>query len=81
MAKGSSLKLGLGVLAMGMALGTHADEGMWLFTAPPRAQLKERYNFEITDAWLEHVTEVGENLDRVFVRQGHCYPPHHRLLR
>ncbi len=32
-----------------------ADEGMWLFTAPPRSQLKERYQFETTDAWLEHV--------------------------
>src|SRR6476620_9371216 len=36
-------------------LSTHADEGMWLFTDPPRKLLKERHNFEITDAWLEHV--------------------------
>src|SRR5438105_14956998 len=33
----------------------HADEGMWLFNNPPRKQLKERYNFEPTDKWLEHV--------------------------
>ena len=32
-----------------------ADEGMWLFTDPPRKLLKERYGFEPTDAWLEHV--------------------------
>ncbi len=32
-----------------------ADEGMWLFTNPPRKQLKEKYGFEPTDAWLEHV--------------------------
>lgn len=32
-----------------------ADEGMWLFNNPPRKLLKERYNFEITDAWLDHV--------------------------
>src|SRR6476620_9926600 len=36
-------------------LSTHADEGMWLFTDPPRKLLKERYNFEVTDQWLEHV--------------------------
>ncbi len=32
-----------------------ADEGMWLFTAPPRAALKEKYQFDATDAWLEHL--------------------------
>jgi len=32
-----------------------ADEGMWLFTQPPREQLKQRYGFDLTDSWLEHV--------------------------
>jgi hypothetical protein len=32
-----------------------ADEGMWTFDNPPRKHWKERYNFEPTDAWLEHV--------------------------
>jgi len=32
-----------------------ADEGMWLFNDPPRKLLQERYQFEVTDAWLEHV--------------------------
>ena len=32
-----------------------ADEGMWLYNDPPRKLLKERYNFDATDAWLEHV--------------------------
>lgn len=32
-----------------------ADEGMWLFNDPPRKLLKEKYGFEPTDAWLEHV--------------------------
>jgi hypothetical protein len=31
-----------------------ADEGMWLFSNPPRAQLK-KYGFDATDKWLEHV--------------------------
>ncbi len=32
-----------------------ADEGMWLYSDPPRVQLKERYGFDATDAWLEHL--------------------------
>lgn len=32
-----------------------ADEGMWLFNQPPREILRERYQFEPTDAWLEHL--------------------------
>src|SRR6516165_5741022 len=32
-----------------------ADEGMWLFNNPPRKILKEKYQFDATDSWLEHV--------------------------
>src|SRR5256886_8850175 len=32
-----------------------ADEGMWLFTNPPLKQLKDRYHFQPTAAWLEHL--------------------------
>jgi hypothetical protein len=42
------------LLLLGVAV-THADEGMWLFNNPPRKVLKERYGFEPTDQWLEHV--------------------------
>ena len=31
------------------------DEGMWLFNAPPLKQLKEKYQFEPTPQWLEHL--------------------------
>ena len=34
---------------------TYADEGMWLFNAPPLKLLKERYGFEPDAKWLEHV--------------------------
>jgi len=33
----------------------HADEGMWLFDAAPKQQIKEKYNFDLTDEWLDHV--------------------------
>jgi Peptidase S46 len=32
-----------------------ADEGMWLFNSPPLKQLKEKYHFEPTPQWLEHL--------------------------
>ena len=31
------------------------DEGIWLFNRPPSAELKARYGFEPSAAWLEHV--------------------------
>jgi hypothetical protein len=33
----------------------NADEGMWLYDDPPRQLLKERYGFELSEAWLEHL--------------------------
>ncbi len=32
-----------------------ADEGMWTFNNVPRAEIKRKYGFEITDAWLKKV--------------------------
>src|SRR4030088_3459453 len=32
-----------------------ADEGMWLFNNPPLKQLKEKYHFEPTPQWLDHL--------------------------
>ncbi|MFI5335337.1 MAG: S46 family peptidase [Opitutales bacterium] len=36
-----------------------ADEGMWLFSAPPIEQVKARYGFTLTPAWLEHVQKAS----------------------
>jgi hypothetical protein len=33
----------------------HAEEGMWLFTDPPVAQLRQKYGFEASPAWLQHL--------------------------
>ncbi len=49
----------LGALTMtlaGAAMG-RGDEGMWLFNHPPRELLREKYNFDPTDAWLNHVQQ------------------------
>src|SRR5215475_5151590 len=38
-----------------LALAARGDEGMWLFNQPPRQILKERYQFDATDEWLDHL--------------------------
>jgi len=40
-----------------MTMLCSADEGMWLFSNPPRKLLKERYNFEPTQEWLNHLQQ------------------------
>ena len=41
------------------AISLYADEGMWLYTDAPCAQLKAKYGFEPDDAWLEHVRKAS----------------------
>lgn len=43
------------LLAVVSPLPLFADDGMWTFDNPPRKHWKERYSFEPSDAWLEHV--------------------------
>jgi hypothetical protein len=38
-----------------LTASVRSDEGMWLYSNPPRAQLKAKYGFDATDAWLEHL--------------------------
>jgi len=46
----------LAVLGLLLALPlAAADEGMWLFNRTPNAIFKQRYNFEPTQAWLDHL--------------------------
>src|SRR5882762_9834132 len=52
-------RLFLAVLLMGSSFLAFADEGMWLFNQPPRQVLKEHYQFEPTDAWLEHLQKAS----------------------
>jgi hypothetical protein len=37
------------------SISSFADEGMWLFNNPPLKQLKEKYQFEPSPQWLEHL--------------------------
>ncbi|HMJ90669.1 MAG TPA: S46 family peptidase, partial [Candidatus Acidoferrum sp.] len=57
--KTKSSLLKLGAVMMSVMMTVHADEGMWVFNAPPRALLKERYNFDATAEWLDHVQKAS----------------------
>ncbi|HEX4652666.1 MAG TPA: S46 family peptidase [Candidatus Udaeobacter sp.] len=45
--------------ATSFATSASADEGMWLFNTPPLKQLKEKYQFEPTPQWLEHLQKAS----------------------
>lgn len=41
--------------SLGLNFTASADEGMWLFNSVPKQQMKTKYQFEPTQAWLDHV--------------------------
>jgi hypothetical protein len=57
----TSQKLRLFAVACGIGFvaTAAADEGMWLFNAPPLKQLKEKYQFEPTPQWLDHLQKAS----------------------
>jgi len=56
--RGWQIAISVMLVAVGLVLlsaRASADEGMWTFDNPPVKQLKERYGFTATRAWLNHV--------------------------
>src|SRR5438034_2149889 len=47
------------VLAIAIDASAVADEGMWPFNAPPRKQLREKYQFEPTPQWFDHLQKAS----------------------
>lgn len=37
----------------------YSDEGMWLFTNPPREILQKKYNLELSEVWLERIQKAS----------------------
>jgi hypothetical protein len=46
-------------VGLGSAASIRADEGMWLFNNPPLKQLKDKYQFEPSAQWLEHLQKAS----------------------
>jgi hypothetical protein len=46
-----------------LAPAMQADEGMWLFNNPPLKLLQEKYHFQPTAAWLEHIQKSSVRFD------------------
>jgi hypothetical protein len=42
-----------------LAPAAFGDEGMWLFTNPPRKSLEDRYHFNPSAKWLEHLQKAS----------------------
>src|SRR5437763_455499 len=63
-------------------ISAQADEGMWLFNNPPLRQVKEKYQFEPTSQWLEHLQKASVRFNSggsgSFVSaDGLCITNHH----
>ncbi len=47
-------------LSLGVTLAAaRGDEGMWLFNAPPKEQLQQKYHFDPTPQWLDHLQKAS----------------------
>lgn len=54
------MKVLLTILAMGVVtMSAQSDEGMWLLNDPPRELLRKKYQFELTDAFLERAMRAS----------------------
>jgi hypothetical protein len=72
----------LTLLPLLIATTALADEGMWLFNNPPLKQLKEKYQFEPSPQWLEHLQKASVRFNSggsgSFVSvNGLCITNHH----
>ena len=50
--------LAAGLLASSL-FAAHADEGMWLYNNPPKAQVQKTYGVTLSDAWLTHLQRAS----------------------
>ncbi len=69
------------VVVCALALPLMADEGMWLFNQFPKDQVKQKYGFDVTDAFLEHLRlsslRVGSGSGSFVSQAGLIFTNHH----
>ncbi len=61
--RGACVACALFLLGVVAAPASRADEGMWLFNNPPVKLLQDKYRFQPTAAWLEHVQKSSVRFD------------------
>ncbi len=47
--------LALAIVAVAFSIVPRADEGFWPYNNIPRAEIKKKYGFQVTDSWLNHL--------------------------
>ncbi len=47
--------LALVAIAILFGVALRADEGFWPYNGIPKAAIKAKYKFDVTDAWLNHL--------------------------
>src|SRR5256885_394032 len=72
----------LSILLVALSGRAFGDEGMWLFNNPPLKQFKEKYNFEPTPQWLEHLQKASVRFNSggsgsFISANGLCITNHH----
>src|SRR5205085_6168244 len=60
-----------------------ADEGMWTFNNVPRAEIKKRYGFDVTDEFLKHLQLASVRFNNggsgsALLPEGRARPSHPR---
>lgn len=69
------------LLACAVVLPLAADEGMWLFNQFPAAQVKEKYNVDVTPAFLDHLRlssmRIGGGSGSFVSAHGLIFTNHH----
>jgi hypothetical protein len=53
----------LAILVSASLAPARADEGIWLFSAPPREKIQAAYGFQPDDAWLNHLMKASVRFD------------------
>ena len=74
--------LAAGILSVSVIPAVHADEGMWLYNDPPKAQIQKTYGVALSERWLTHlqrasVKVVGEASGSFVSADGLVMTNHH----